>query len=63
MTLGSLRRDPSHQPAPIQSILDWRGAGSVYNTTNYKKHRKGGSSSQVEEEKRNGVEERGMLPE
>ena len=30
MALGSLRRDPSHQPAPVQSILDWRGAGSVF---------------------------------
>ena len=28
IALGSLRRDPSHQPAPVQSILDWRGAGS-----------------------------------
>jgi hypothetical protein len=30
MTLKSLRRDPSHQPAPVQSILDWRGAGSLF---------------------------------
>ena len=29
MALGSLRRDPSHQLAPLQAILDWRGAGSL----------------------------------
>jgi hypothetical protein len=28
MPRGGLR-DPSHQPAPFQSILDWRGAGSL----------------------------------
>jgi hypothetical protein len=29
MAFVFIRRDPSHQPAPLQSILDWRGAGSI----------------------------------